>query len=518
MLRLVTLGGLTLVDASRQPLVTQRLRLALLALLAAAGERGTNRDKVVALLWPERPTENARHALQQLLYSLRRQVHEEIFLGTDQLRLNPSLVTSDLLDFREAIEADDSGRAIATYGGPFLDGFFLAESAAFDEWVEAERGRLAAEYQQALTRRARQAGEQAQHTMEIDSWRKLAALDRLSERSALGLIRALLAAGEVAEATRYARTFEALLQRELGTGPETDLNAFIEQGRRGSPRPAEASPGATPGERFVIERELGRGSAATVYLAHDQKLNRPVALKVLKPSLAVSVEGKRFLREIEIVARMHHPHILQLYDSGELPATDRGPRLFYAMPYVQGESLRQRLEREARLPAEEAVRLAREVADALGYAHGRGVVHRDIKPANILLESGHALVADFGVAHALQIAGNERLSGISTVVGTPAYMSPEQALPGATLDGRSDQYSLACVLYEMLAGVPPFAAASPIAVLARHAVDPVPSLLAARPDVPPAVARAVQRALAKTPDERFATVTAFAEALGTGTA
>jgi DNA-binding SARP family transcriptional activator len=521
MLRLTTLGGLTLADAGGKAPVTQRLRLALLALLAVAGERALSRDKVVAALWPESPTEKARHALQQLLYSLRRQLPEEGILGTDPIRLSPGVFSCDLWEFERALAASSPEAALAAYRGPFLDGFFLPESVAFESWAEGERLRLAGDYQRLLARTAKAASQMGQHTLAIQYWRELATLDPLSERSAMGLIKALVSAGDVAEATRHARGFETLVRQELQSTPATDLPAYIEQIRRLPPGPPKDGPAVVPDtseERFVIERELGRGSAATVYLARDRKLDRPVALKVLRPALAASVEGKRFLREIAIAARLHHPHILQLHDSGELPATDQGPRLYYVMPYVEGESLRGRLSRENRLSVAEALRLTGEVADALGYAHSRGIVHRDIKPANILLESGHALVADFGIAHALQVAGGERLSGFGVAMGTPSYMSPEQAIPGAPLDGRSDLYSLACMLYELLAGEPPFGGRTAQAILARHASDPVPPLATLCPEVPAAIEQAIRRALAKTPNDRFETMDAFANALGLGPA
>ena len=512
MLRLATFGGLSLADPSGHPLVTQRLRLALLALLATAGEQGVRRDKLLACLWPESSTDKARHALQQLLYSLRRQIDEQVFLGNDQLRLNPALMSSDLSDFEQALAAGAHDVAIRLYRGPFLDGFFLDESAAFEEWAEGERTRLAGDYARALSHSAKEAGRQGQHTREIEIWRKLSTLDPLSERSALGLIHALVVAGELAEATSHARNFDEKVRRELQTAPATDLTGYIQRVRL-APVPSGENETAGPVERYVLERELGHGSTATVYLARDRKLDRLVALKLLKPALASSVEAKRFLREIAITAALHHPHILQVHDSGELPETGQGQRLYYVTPYVEGESLRKRLIREIQLPVDEAVHITREVADALAYAHARGIVHRNIKPENILLQSGHALVADFGIASALELAGGERLTNSGIILGTPGYMSPEQVVSGTDPDGKSDIYSLGCVLYEMLAGEPPFTGRTPHSILARAATDPVPPIRTVRPDVPIAVEKAVLRALARAPGDRFATAEAFAESL-----
>ncbi|UCF41660.1 MAG: serine/threonine protein kinase, partial [Gemmatimonadota bacterium] len=264
------------------------------------------------------------------------------------------------------------------------------------------------------------------------------------------------------------------------------------------------------GARYALERELGRGGMATVYLAQDAKHGRPVAIKVLHPELAAALGPARFLREIETAAQLSHPHILALHDSGEADGF-----LYYVMPYVEGESLRDRLEREEQLPLEDTLAIASEVADALDYAHAQGVVHRDIKPENILLSGGHALVADFGIARAVAQAGGERLTETGLAVGTPYYMSPEQAGGEDALDGRSDQYGLACVVYEMLAGAPPFTGPTPQAVLARHAVDPVPPIGTIRATVPAAMDAVVRKALAKQPAERYATTTAFVEALST---
>jgi len=261
--------------------------------------------------------------------------------------------------------------------------------------------------------------------------------------------------------------------------------------------------------RYTIERELGRGGNAVVYLARDLRHDRRVAIKVIVSELAQSVRTERFLGEIQIAAKLTHPHILPLHDSGEA-----GGFLYYVMPYVKGESLRARLDRERQLPVDESLRITRDVAAALSHAHNQGVVHRDIKPENILLdESGEAMVADFGIARALTVATDSGVTESGVAVGTPEYMSPEQAAASATVDQRSDIYSLGCVLYEMLAGHPPFGGETPQEVMARHALDPVPSLKAARSGVPPGVERALAQALGKQPADRFATASRFIEAL-----
>jgi serine/threonine-protein kinase len=267
--------------------------------------------------------------------------------------------------------------------------------------------------------------------------------------------------------------------------------------------------------RYVLEREFGRGGVATVYLARDVKHDRPVALKVVNPELAPHLGVERFLREIEIVARLSHPHILPLYDSGAA-----GGFLFYVMPLVEGDSLRARLDREGRLTLQDAAAVVREVASALDYAHAQGVVHRDIKPENILLVAGHAVVADFGIARAVSDAaegGPGRLTSVGVVLGTPAYMSPEQASGDPHLDGRSDVYSLACVAYEMLAGEPPFTGPTRRAAAMKRLTAPPPRLRAACPDAPLWVDRALVRAFAVLPAARTATAGELAAAMATPT-
>jgi serine/threonine-protein kinase len=261
-------------------------------------------------------------------------------------------------------------------------------------------------------------------------------------------------------------------------------------------------------DRYSIERELGSGGMATVYLAEDLKHRRQVAIKVLRPELAASLGVERFVREIEIAANLTHPHILALFDSGEADGF-----LYYVMPFIEGESLRERLEREEKLPVREAIRLTDQVASALSYAHESGLVHRDIKPENILLAGDQAVVADFGIARAVEVAGGERLTGTGLAVGTPAYMSPEQAVGDKNIDARSDVYAFGCVVYEMVSGRAPFEGATPQEMLAKHAVDTVPSLRTSDPNIPLFVERAVGRALAKSPADRFQTASAFAEAL-----
>jgi TolB-like protein/Flp pilus assembly protein TadD len=270
--------------------------------------------------------------------------------------------------------------------------------------------------------------------------------------------------------------------------------------------------------RYTLERELGRGGMATVYLARDLRHDRPVALKVLRPELADTLGPERFQREIQLAARLQHPHILTVLDSGDT-GPGAGARLWFTMPFVEGESLRDRLRREHQLPVADAVRIAREAAQALNYAHRQGVVHRDIKPENILLTAdGDTLVADFGIARALGAEGDQRLTETGLTVGTPAYMSPEQASGSREVDARTDIYSLGAVLYEMLAGEPPFTGATAQALLARRVLEDAPPVRQHRPSVPEPLERAVAKALARMPADRFASAADFVRALEPGEA
>jgi serine/threonine-protein kinase len=280
-----------------------------------------------------------------------------------------------------------------------------------------------------------------------------------------------------------------------------------------TPSPAETPTAPFPllGDRYRVERELGRGGMATVYLARDLKLGREVAIKILHPSIAAVLGTDRFVREIEIAARLQHPHVVALIEAGETAESPARP--YYVMPMVEGESLRQRLDRDRQLSLPEALRLIRQVAEALGYAHGRGIVHRDIKPENILLQGGHAMVTDFGIARAVQAAGGDRITMSGAPLGTPGYMSPEQVAGAEDVDARTDQYSLGCVLYELLAGTPPFTAATGAQLMARHLVDPVPSLTTVRAGVPFGITAALNKALAKSPADRFADLAEFLAAL-----
>ncbi len=266
---------------------------------------------------------------------------------------------------------------------------------------------------------------------------------------------------------------------------------------------------ASIADRYVIEKELGRGGMATVYLATDIRHDRKVAIKLLHPDLSATIGAERFEREIKLAARLQHPHILGLFDSGQAEGL-----LYYVMPFVEGESVRDKLDREKQLSVDDAIQIALEIADALGYAHAQGIIHRDIKPENVMLSNGHALVADFGIARARTEAGQQRLTQTGMAMGTPVYMSPEQ-FTGETVTPAADIYSLGCMLYEMLAGEAPFSGANSTSIMAKHALEAVPSIRVVRPSAPEEVEEAIFAAMEKSPADRPRTAAEFCEILGT---
>jgi serine/threonine-protein kinase len=508
MLRLRMLGGLS-VASDDQPfngVATQRRRLALLALAAVAGEAGISRDKVLGYLWPESDMESARHALTQALYALRRDLRAPDLFdgGTTDVRLNPAVITSDVAEFRAALRDGDPERAVGAYGGAFLDGYHISDAPEFERWIDDERAELARVVEQAVETLAAAATARGQHRRAADWWRRLATLDPLSSRVALAFMHALVAAGDRAAALRHARVHETLLHEQVQLPPDPAVRALAERLRAEAtaatervavdPAPPAEPARATAVDRYQVERQIGRGRSSTVYLAQDVKHRRPVALKVLHREATSSLDGQRFARELLLLARLRHPHILPLYDSGQA-----GDLLFYVTPYVEGGSLRARLDAGGPLPPAEALALAREVAEALDYAHRHNAVHRDVTPEHILLDAGHALVAGFGVARAIDTAFERRLTEPGLVLGAPAYMSPERARGVEALDGRTDVYSLGCVLLEMLTG-----ARVPAPGAARDAA------LAALPD---AVRPVVERAVPCAPADRFPSAADFAQAL-----
>jgi serine/threonine-protein kinase len=523
MIELRLLGRLSLTGADGREVRTllgQPRRFALLAYLAAATPPGFHRrDSLLALFWPELDQEHARTALRQALRVLRTTLGAGVVVsrGDEEVGLDFGQVGSDVAALQRALDAREWLAAMDLYRGPLLEGFFISDAPEFERWLESERARL----QDAAARAARALVEQYESRGNLTTashWaRRAVELAPNDEAFVRRLIALLDHHGDRAGALEAYEMFRHRLAEDYSAAPAAETQALVAavraRARASPPFPLPAIDllarlQAGLSGRYRIERELARGRTATVFLAHDPRHDRAAAIKVLHPELAAAVGPERFLREIQLAARLDHPHIVALHDSGEADGL-----LYFVMPCVVGESLRDRLDREPQLPITDALRIAGDVAAALGYAHGLGVVHRDIKPENILLADGRALVADFGIARAITAAGSERLTETGIALGTPAYMSPEQATEDGDVDGRSDVYALGCVVYEMLAGTPPFTGPTAQAILARHAVDPVAPIRTVRDTVAEGIEAAVLKALAKVPADRFPSAAAFAHAL-----
>jgi serine/threonine protein kinase/DNA-binding SARP family transcriptional activator len=502
-IRLRVLGSVELCAADGRELRTvlaQPRRVALLAYLAAAAPGGFHRrDRLLALFWPEEDDARARGALNGAVRFLRREMGRAAIAsrGSDEIGIERTACWSDVSAFRAALDADSYEEALALYRGDLLDGFFAEGAGPFEEWLERERTQLRAAAARAARALAEQREREKNFTTAVSCARRAVDLSGGDERVVRHLLELLDRLGDRAGAVLAYEVFERRMATEFETEPAAETRALIARIRNRasvmlSPQavpsgaPLEPTPGGLDGWR--IERELGQGGMATVYLARDATHDRHVAVKIMRPALVLSRGVEFFLREIQITARLAHPHILPLIDSG---ARDGVPYL--VTPYIVGESLRARLARERTLPLRDALRIATEIAEALDYAHRSGIVHRDIKPENVLLADGHAVVADFGVARALVASGSSPLPGGAEgglVVGSPPYMSPEQAAGGADIDARTDLYSLGCVLFEMLSGALP------------KGDEPAGAQLARQANVAPVVSRLVSDCLAPHPERR----------------
>jgi DNA-binding SARP family transcriptional activator/tRNA A-37 threonylcarbamoyl transferase component Bud32/TolB-like protein len=507
--------------------------LGLLSFLAAGARGFHRRDSLIGLFWAELDQDRARGAVRQSLYRLRRLLGESVVAtrGDDDVALSDSEFWCDVVAFEDALDRGDREAALELYRGDLLQGLYVPDAPEFERWIDERRKQLRERASRAAWELADQEASK-RNTAAAGHWTRHARdLAPLDERLLRRVIKLLDSLGDRSGAVREYESFARRLADELELEPSPETEALIESVRsRSAVSPVSPSEPLSPplagrpapltgraparsleqalADTYRIGREIASGGMATVYLARDLRHDRDVAVKVMHPELASTLAAERFLQEIKIAARLTHPHIVPLYDSGSVDGY-----LYYVMPYIEGESLRHRLEREKQLPLDEALEIVSEVAEALGRAHELGIVHRDVKPENILFSGGHALVADFGIARAITAAAESRLTRSGMVVGTPSYISPEQGAGASEVDGRTDVYSLGCVLYEMLGGEPPFTGPTPETIARQHVSVAPRSIIDLRPTVPQNVAAAISRALAKTPADRFSRVAQFAEAL-----
>lgn len=550
MIRFCVLGTVELRTADGcelHALLAQPKRVALLAYLCVARPRGFHRrDTLLGIFWPEADEAHARAALRKAIYVLRGALGDNVIpsRGDDEIGIDVERICCDAARFEDALATGQLEQAMELYRGHLLEGLFLDEVPGFERWVEAERARLRGEAARLARMLAERFEKARDFTAAVTMARRAVALAETDERMLRRFLELLDRLGDRAGALRTYDEFARHLAADYEMDPSVETQQLVARLReRSGPRaklaatrPAHSEngkpiaaaevaappsgpptleptlpyPPALPG--YEVERELGRGGMGVVYLAHETKHDREVAIKVLRSEVAVTLGAERFLDEIRTTARLAHPHIVPLLDSGSVNGVP-----YYVMPYVPGETLGGMLDRGGPLPVDHAVRLAGEIASALGYAHAQGIVHQDIKPENILIESGKAVVADFGVSRAIATAMSSPDDEVSTqrtlIIGSPTYMSPEQALGDSRVDGRSDLYALGGVVYHMLAGDPPFTGESASAILARKLAEDTAPLSALRVGLRSEIERVLARAMRRSPADRFASAEDFARAL-----
>ncbi len=512
MLRLRTLGGATL-SRDGVPITgpaTQQRRIALLAAIASAGDRGISRDVLMGLLWPDASPDRARHALSQWLFLMRRDLGvDELLLGTTSLHLNPAHITADVAEFDAAIVARADAAAAALYAGPFLEGFFLSEAPEFEQWLDRERDRRHREALRVVERLAR-AAEATDPSQSIVWWQRLVALDLTSGPAATNLVRVLAASGDPVAALAQARRHEDALRRELDIGPSSEMVALVESVRTtlAAPGPARVAGGlsADPyvavvrerlAARYVVDRLASRTSLTSVFDARASEDLTPVTLKVFLPDLMARSNREMLVTRLREAAILHHPHI-------DSVAVDSAEGIVYmAAPGRVTRTLRERIEQDGVFAIADAIAIAHTVASTLAHAHAHGITHGDLTPRRVsVVDSATVRVADFGVMTAVTaaLAGTPHDSAIA--LGTPAYMSPEMLAGEPIAAEASDVYSLGCMLYHMIGGTPPHAGANARAIITNRLREPAASVRSVRAEVPDALDRLLSAMLARSPRER----------------
>jgi serine/threonine-protein kinase len=532
MLRLTALGGLTLLQDGQphQGPASQRRRLALLARIATTGKRGVTRDLLVGTLWPGGAPEQARHALEQALSAIRRALNvEALFVGAGTLQLNPTLFSCDVAEFEDAVAQHAAYRAVALYQGPFLDGFSIDGAPAYDRWIDEERARLQHDYEKALEVLADAAADRNEHTVAVQWRRKLASVEPLSSRFAVGLIEAMIAAGDQAGALRSALVHEELVRQDLDSEADPEVAGWIQRlkaGRVAVPvrterkfhqppvAPSIALAASLPevvtadqyrdrvtrvlGDRYAIDRTVSISTVLVTFGAKDRRRSRPVHIHVVAPGFAALADGERMVHVFERVTTLEDQHVMPILDFGV-----SGDVVYYTTDPADGLTLKDRLARERPLPIADCVRIADDMMTALAHAHSRGVRHGDLRPKHVVLKGSTAVVTSWALTDALRPKPGSDAGSTVASFGAPAYLSPEQLSGESPSDERSDLYSYGCIIYEALIGEAPFRAATAQGVLSRKMSEPPPSPKAVRPEVPDALDALVKRCLARHPVNRI---------------
>ncbi|MEP6493880.1 MAG: protein kinase [bacterium] len=527
MLRLTTFGGIVLRQDGEPHLgaASQRRRLALLAVIATAAGRPVSREKLLGYFWPESDSEHARHALRQSLHAVQRALAtDDLFLGTDALRLNPALITSDVQDVEDAVDGGAHQRVVGLMKGPFLDGFFVSEAPELERWVETQRGRYASLFISALEALATDASARDDHAMATAWWRRLTAEHPTNSRYVLGLIRSLAAGGDRSGALLQASGYESLVRDQLGAEPDSavaEAAARLRTNDVRAPTPDKSAGAAaaaatlsttrdrardrqrdwlerTLGERLVVDAGIPSRGAIVAYQAYDRERRVPVEIHLLDPGISALADVDTLMDRLDRIAALRDPHLSPLYEYGNADGV-----IYFTVARPLGESLRDTLAREQQLAVHDAVAIAADIADALAAAHDADVLHSDLRPKYVFVSDGHAVLTGVGIADALAAATTPNRTSTALRLGSPAYQSPEQLVGDTRLDQRSDVYSLGCILYEMLAGEVPFASQTRGTMVSGRLTSVVPSLIERRDTVSEALSAVVARCLARAPSDRY---------------
>ena len=522
MLRLITLGGLALTrdGAPYAGAAAQRRRLALLAVVAASGTTGVSRDRLLSFFWPDSGEDQARHALNQALFQIRQALGSEaITSASTSLALNPAVVSSDIADFDLATSDRAHERAAALYQGPFLDGFFLSDATDFERWVTSTRSRLARSWGSVVDSLASAAAGRRDRAAVVRWRQQLANADPLNTNNIIALVEAHVAAGDRAAALRAVAAHDSLVRTELDSEPDQEIQQWI--ARLKTAPPPEPQTGESrlrarvervTNGRYVYDRVLAKGAVLTTLAVMDTQQGLAVALHIVSTQAMGHADPARFVHTLRRVGAVGDRRVLPVLDAA---ATEE--IAYYVTPLSTGPTLRERLARDRELSIPDAIRLARDLAATLAVAHGHDVLHGDLRPKHVELLTDGVAVGGWALIDALaslgELGGSSSVPETAVTIAAPAYASPEQLEGGRLPDARSDVYSLGCVLFEALAGTPPFAPTGGHAILVRKLTEPAPSVRDARPSVPEDLDAVLSTCLARSPADRYASGAALADAL-----